>query len=168
MELSLSAMAKKLIEDRILGEVRNLLKQKASTAFLAAVLPAAPQADAGSSIRIKAALKLSVQSLEIESTIHAGGSSERKNLLLENEEQDFSIDTGFRLRKPKDLADSETLDLKLDKLELVGALGGIEFSKMMLGAGATVHGIKIKAVLSGSGTGVWQTGSEALQESVRS
>ena len=156
MELSLASMAKKMIEDRILSEVRNLLRDKASTVFLATVLPAAPQPDAGAALRIKADLKLTVRSVKIDCTICAGGSGDRKELMLENEEHLFSIDTGFRIRKPNDLSGSETLVLNLEKLELSGTLSGIEFAKMMLGAGATVHGVEILASLSGTGTGIWQ------------
>ena len=172
MELSLSAMAKKMIADRILGEVRNLLRDKASTVFLASVLPAAPQPDTAPALRVKADLKLAVQSVKIDCTICAGGSDDRKALVLENEEYIFSIDTGFRMQKPKDLSGSETLVLNLEKLELSGSISGIEFAKMMLGAGARVHGVELLASLSGTGTGVWQegreTGPQDSQESARS
>lgn len=157
MGLSLSAMARKMIEDRILSEVRNLIHQKASTVFLASVLPPVPRAEDGPSLRVEAELKLTVLSAKIASTIRAGGNDEERELVIENEEQEFSISTGFRLRRPDDLSGSDVLKLDLEKLELAGNLGGIEFSKMMFGAGATVHGIKLHAVLSGRGTGTWET-----------
>ena len=160
MELSLSAMARKMIGDRILSEVRKLIREKATTVFLASVLPPAPRTEDGPSLRIEADLKLSIHSVKIASTIRTGGSSEEKELILENEEQNFSISTGFRLRRPDDLSGSDILELNLEKLELSGTLNGIEFSKMMFGAGATVHGIEIRAELSGKGTGVWQTEPE--------
>ena len=117
-------------------------------------------------------MKLAVQSVKIDCTICAGGSDDRKALVLENEEYIFSIDTGFRMQKPKDLSGSETLVLNLEKLELSGSISGIEFAKMMLGAGARVHGVELLASLSGTGTGVWQegreTGPQDPQESARS
>lgn len=157
MELSLSAAARKMIGDRILNEVRNLIREKASTVFLASVLPPAPQSEDGPSLRVEAELKLTVLSAKIAATIRTGGSGEEKELRIENEEQTFSVSTGFRLRRPQDLSGSRVLELNLEKLELAGTLGGIEFTKMMFGAGATVHGIEIRAVLSGKGTGTWQT-----------
>lgn len=156
MELSLSAMARKMIGDRILSEVRKLIREKASTVFLASVLPPAPRTEDGPSLRVEADLKLTILSAKIASTLRTGDSSEDKELLIENEEQEFSISTGFRLRRPEDLSDSVVLKLELEKLELAGTLSGIEFTKMMLGAGATVHGIELRALLSGSGTGTWQ------------
>jgi len=155
MENSLSALAKKMIEDRILGEVRKLLREKASTLFLSSVLPPAPLAEEGPGLRVEADLKLSVRFVKIDCTIQMGVNSERKFLALENEEQTFSICTGFRLRKPGELSGSDQMVLNLEKLELGGSLGGIEFSKMMLGAGATIHSLELCATLSGSGSGVW-------------
>ena len=163
MELSLSAMAEKMIENRILGEVRNLIREKASSLFLASVLPAAPRLEEGPSLRITAELRLAVQSVKIECTIRTGGAGKKKVLTLENEEQNISIATGFLLRRPGDLAKSETLKLNVDRLELSGSLGGIEFTKMMLGAGAAIHGIEIHAVLSGSGSGVWLQQTEEAE-----
>ena len=160
MELSLSAMAGKMIEDRILSEVRNLIREKASTLFLASVLPPVPRTEDGPALLIAADLKLTVQSVKIASSILIGGRCNEKELLIENEEQDFSISTGFRLRRPDDLSGSDVLKLDLEKLDLAGSLGGIEFTKTMFGAGATVHGIEIRAVLSGKGTGTWQTEPE--------
>ena len=160
MELSLSAMARKMIGDRILSEVRKLIREKASTVFLASVLPPAPRTEDGPSLRVEADLKLMILSAKIASTIRTGGVDEEKELLIENEEQEFSISTGFRLRRPGDLAGSDVLKLELEKLELTGTLNGIEFTKMMLGAGATVHGIGIRALLSGRGTGTWQQPEE--------
>lgn len=157
MDISLAAAARKMIGDRILSEVRKLIREKASTVFLASVLPPAPRTEDGPSLKVEAKLKLTVRSAKIACTIRTGGSSEEKELLIENEEQEFSVSTGFRLRRPDDLAGSDVLELDLKKLELTGALSGIEFTKMMMGAGAAVHGIELHAELTGRGTGVWQT-----------
>lgn len=152
--MTASLLGLKIIEDKLRSELQTMIERKASSAFLASVLPP-PDRD-GALLRIEASLRLRIESLSVDYTAHAGGDT-RKNLEWDPEEKMIEIKTSVRAERPADMKQSETLNLHLSSLSLDAAIAGIEFKKTMIGIGATVHGASLRITLSGTGTGTWIT-----------
>ena len=150
-----SLLGQKIIEEKLRSELRKLIDQKASGAFLAAVLPP-PDRD-GALLRIEAAVRLHIEALSVDYTAHAGGDA-RQRLEWPSEEKNIEIKTSVRVKRPGDMKNSEVLNLHLNALTLDADISGVEFTKKMIGIGATVHGASVRLSLAGEGTGTWSEG----------
>ena len=150
--MAASLLGLKIIEDKLRSELQNLIEKKASSVFLASVLP--PPDRNGDLLRIEASLRLRIEALSVDYTAHAGGDT-RKNLEWTPEEKMLEIKTSVPVKRPGDMVQSETLNLHLSALTLDAAIAGVEFKKTMIGIGATVHGASLRLTLSGTGTGTW-------------
>lgn len=150
-----SLLGMKIIEEKLRSELRKLIDQKASSAFLAAVLPP-PDRD-GDLLRIEASVRLRIEAFSLDYTAHAGGDT-RQNIEWPPEEKVIEVKTSVRTKRPGDMKDSEALSLHLNSLTLDADISGVEFTKKMIGIGATVHGAAVRLSLAGEGTGTWSGG----------
>ncbi len=147
----------KMIDERLRNEIRKVMEQKASSAFLASVLPVPAADDAqGEFLHINAVLKWNIEVLDVDYTAHAGGDAPQ-TLQWTPEEREIRVHTSLRLKRPGAVQESSELKLEAEEILLAASCSGIEFKQTMMGVGATVHGVRFRFRISGSGTGKWQT-----------